>query len=411
MRGKIMQKRNRSVLCVLNFAMTALMVLLCASFAWAGAGERTLYAFTGGSNAAVPYGTMIFDSTGSLYGLAGGGANNDGAVFKFTRSGTGSWTESVIYSFNAAIYPSGYLVFDASGNLYGTTQLGGSSECGNVYQLVPGSDGSWTENTIYSFMCQADGYDPMSVVFDAATGNLYGLAAGGGEYNLGTLFELVPVVGGGWNFNLIYSFGDHYDGGAPQGSLTLDSSGNFYGTTVSGGSYGSGTVFKFTAGTSGWAETVLYNFTGGDNGAFPFAGVIFDRQGNLYGTTNQGGDDDVGVIYQLTPTKGEWAIHVIHRFTGGPDGGYPSDFNLAIDGARNLYGTTLFGGLYGDGTAYKLSPSLHDIWNESVLHAFTDGADGGNPESGLVLGSSGSLFGTTQFGGADGDGVVFQIKP
>jgi uncharacterized repeat protein (TIGR03803 family) len=406
-----MQERKRSVACVLNFAVAALMVVLCASLAWAGASERTLYAFPGGSNGIEPFGTMIFDETGSLYGLAEeGGANDLGAIFKLSRSGSGSWTESVIYSFSA-IYPSPYLALDVSGNLYGTSQLGGSNQCGTVYQLVPGSDGSWTENTIYSFTCQSDGYDPVNVIFDASTGNLYGLAAGGGAYNLGTLFELTPVVGGGWTFNLIYSFGNHYDGGAPQASLTLDSSGNLYGTTVSGGSYGNGTVFRFTPGAAGWVETVLYSFTGGDNGAFPFAGVIFDRQGNLYGTTYEGGDDDVGVVYQLTPTKGEWAIHVIHSFTGGPDGGAPSEFSLAIDDARNLYGTTVSGGLYGYGTVYKLAPSVHDVWNEAVLHAFRNEADGGNPQSGLVFGSSGSLFGTAQYGGADGDGVVFEVKP
>jgi len=406
-----MHKEKRSLSCVLNFPVALIAVLLCASFAWAGPGERTIYEFPGGSSGLEPFGTMIFDKTGSLYGLAaGGGANNAGAVFKLTPSETGSWTESVIYSFlSYPDYPA--LAFDSTGNLYGTLAGGGGNGCGIIYQLVPGSEG-WTENTVFSFNGTTNGCVPTGLVFDTATGSLFGVASEGGAYNGGIAFALTPVEGGGWNFSVIHSFGFGTDGSYPVASPTLDASGNLYGTTYYGGSYSDGTVFRITYGTDGWSESVLYNFTGGDNGYASAAGVIFDRHGNLYGTTDEpGGGDDVGNVYKLTPTKGDWAIHVIHTFTGGPDGGNPSGYNLAIDGAGNLYGMTYVGGLYNYGTAYKLSPSTGGKWTETVLHAFTNGDDGGYPYSGMVLNSSGNLFGTTGAGGAYGDGVVFEVRP
>jgi uncharacterized repeat protein (TIGR03803 family) len=398
---------KRSWLCLSNF----LMIVLCVNFAWAGSGERTLYTFTGGSNADVPSGTMIFDSTGNLYGLAGGGVNDAGAVFKLTPSGKGSWTESVIYSFpNYSDYPGENIVFDLDGNLYGT--MPGAGTCGAVYQLVPGTGGSWTQNIIFNFPdSDTEGCYPESIIFDPATGNLYGTTQQGGADSGGVAFALTPALGGGWNFSLIHSFGFGTDGYGPVSALTLDSSGNLYGTTMGGGSYNDGIVFKLAAGTDGWGESILYNFTGGYNGYSSF-GVIFDEQGNLYGATGEpGGGDDVGNVFKLTPTKGEWVIHVIHTFTGGPDGGNPATFNLAIDGAGNLYGTTIEGGLYGYGTAYKLAPSTGGKWKETVLHAFTNGIDGGNPNCGFVFDSAGNLYGSTNNGGADGYGVVFEVKP
>ncbi len=354
---------------------------------------------------------MIFDDAGNLYGLSGGGANNSGAVFKLTPSGTGSWTESVIYNFlNYSDYPGPNIVFDASGNLYGS--FASSGACGSIYELSPGSGDVWTENVIFDFTDSAtQGCYPANLIFDPVTGDLYGTTEGGGAFNGGTVFALTPVVGGGWGFNLIYSFGSGTDGYGPGGPLTLDASGSIYGTAVYGGSYNGGTVYRLTHGTSGWVETVLYNFTDGYNGAAPEAGVIFGRQGNLYGVNYYDGGDDVGNIFELTPTKGEWIIHVIHTFTGGPDGGRPAPYQLALDGAGNLYDTTIQGGLYGYGTAFMLAPSTGGKYKETVLHVFTNGADGGTPDGGLVFDSSGNLYGMTEFGGTDGYGVVFAVKP
>jgi uncharacterized repeat protein (TIGR03803 family) len=408
-----MKKPNRNLSFLLNFPVAASVVLLlCSSFAWAGARGKIIYPFAGGTNAAYPGGAMIFDGTGSLYGLAAGGANNVAAVFKLTPSGSESWTESLIYSFlNFSNYPGPNIVFDASGNLYGSFASAGS--CGAIYQLTPGSGGIWTEATIFSFTDSADqGCYPANLIFDPSTGRLYGETQIGGAFNGGAVFALEPAAGGVWNFNLIYSFGSATAGDAPTGPLTLDSSGSLYGTTLYGGSYSGGTVYKLSYGMDGWTETTLYNFTGGYNGNSAGSGVIFDGLGNLYGTTNEpGGGDDVGNVYKLTPTKGEWVIHVIHTFTGGPDGGDPSGYQLAIDGAGNLYGTTARGGLYNYGAVFRLVPSTGGRWRETVLHAFTNGADGGSPYTVIILGSSGNLYGTAYNGGTYGYGVAFEIRP
>jgi len=349
---------------------------------------------------------MIFDNSGTLYGLAGS------AVFKLTPSGGGSWTENLIYSFSD--YPGPNLFFDSIGNLYGVSPSSGSNGCGEVYQLTPSSGGGWTENIIFGFASSTtDGCNPTSLTIDPATGNLYGTTQGGGSSNGGVVFELTPTGGGGWTFAAIYSFESNssQDGIDPIGTLSVDSSGNLYGTTNQGGTYENGTVFKLTKGAGGWTEAILYNFTGGNNGSQPLAGVVLDRYGNLYGTSYQGGADNVGNVYRLRPTKGVWVITVIHTFTGGPDGGYPSIFNLAIDSAGNLYRTTGAGGFYNYGIVYKLTPPANGSgWKETVFHSFTNGADGGNPDCGLVLDSSRNLYGTTTYGGAYGVGVVFEIQ-
>jgi uncharacterized repeat protein (TIGR03803 family) len=404
-----MQKRMPS--CLLISALVA--VLLCANSASAGPSEKTLYSFAGGGAGSYPYGTMIFDNTGNLYGLAGaGGVNGGPAVFKLTPSGSGSWTESLIYSFSN--YPGPNLFFDSAGNLYGTFASTEGYGCGEVYQLAASSDGGWTENTIFGFSdSTTDGCYPTSLTIDPATGKLYGTTQGGGSSNGGVVFELTPTEGGGWTFAAIYSFESNssQDGIDPIGTLSVDSSGNLYGTTNQGGTYENGTVFKLTNGAGGWTEAILYNFTGGDNGSQPSAGVALDRYGNLYGTTDQGGADNVGNVFRLRPTKGVWVMTVIHTFTGGPDGGYPSSSNLTIDSAGNVYGTTGTGGLYNYGTAFKLTPpSSGNRWKETVFHSFTNGADGGTPGCGLVLDSSRNLYGTTNYGGADGVGVVFEIQ-
>lgn len=183
--------------------------------------------------------------------------------------------------------------------------------------------------------------------------------------------------------------------------------------------YGYGTVFKLTPNPSGdWTETILYDFTGGDNGGHPYAGVILDAQGNLYGTTGLGGKDNVGVVFELKPSKGFWNITVLHSFTGGHDGGNPGYGSLAMDSTGNLYGTTAYGGLYEYGTVFELAfSSTTGTWKETVLHSFSGGPDGGYPWSGLIFDAVGNLYGTAQFGGdlslcnGYGCSVVFEVSP
>jgi uncharacterized repeat protein (TIGR03803 family) len=200
---------------------------------------------------------------------------------------------------------------------------------------------------------------------------------------------------------VLYSFTGGSDGGYPLAGVIRDSKGNLYGTTNGGGASYAGVVFKVD--TSG-NETVLYSFTGGSDGGYPLAGVIRDSKGNLYGTTNGGGASGAGVVFKVDTFGNET---VLYSFTGGSDGGYPLWVVLVRDSAGNLYGTTNGGGASGAGVVFKVNAA----GNETVLHSFTGGADGGNPYAGVILGPEGNLYGTTAFGGETNAGVVFEIKP
>lgn len=336
-----------------------------------------------------------------------------GTVFQLVPSGT-QWREKILYDFSNSrgddLYSSGPLALDAKGNAYGTSNSGGdpTCNCGYVFEVVRSASG-WTESVIHTFLGgENDGADPVSGVIRDSAGNLYGTAtqAGSENYN-GAVFELMPNSDGTWTESIIYGFPG--DGGYyPIGPLTLDAAGNLYGTASQGGLYGNGTVFKLTPSGDSWTQTTLYDFTGGKNGGSPANGLAFDVAGNLYGTTQYGGTDTVGNVFKLAPTNGYWNFSMLHSFTGGPDGGYP-DGNLAIDTSGNLYGTTQVGGTYQYGTVYKFAKS-NARWNETILHTFTNGPDGSYPE-GLILGPSESLYGAADGGGIKNSGVVFEITP
>jgi hypothetical protein len=188
--------------------------------------------------------------------------------------------------------------------------------------------------------------------------------------------------------------------------VVLDLVGNIYGAAT-GGSYNQGIVYRVTHTTSGWVTSKLYDFTGGNNGGNPTAGVTLDDAGNLYGTV-PGGADNVGLVYKLSPTNGPWKFSILHTFTGGDDGGNPFQDTLAIGPSGSLYGTTWFGGLHQWGTAFKLVLSNTGHWTETVLHSFTNGSDGIQPSS-VVFGPAGNLFGTASLG-TNGNGVVYELR-
>jgi uncharacterized repeat protein (TIGR03803 family) len=343
----------------------------------------------------------------------------------------GAWAQNnykVLYKFTGGAdggFPSASLVLDQAGNLYGTTTFGGNqgacalSPCGVVFKLAPGSDGRWKESVVYAFCPEStcsDGGNPYSnVIFDQA-GNLYGTTNSGG-IGAGVVYKLTRL-NHGWKESVLYSFTGRHDGGNPTTGLIFDSSGDLYGTTGSGGAYQFGTVLKLTPQSRGaWTESVLYDFTNGDDGGEPTAGVISDSQGNLYGATLTGGKNQVGVIFKLSPAKkGIWQISVLHSFTGGRDGGFPNAASLVMDTTGNLYGTTSAGGAYEYGTVFKLTQS-GGKWKETVLHSFANGADGAMPYSTVVFDSAGNLYGTTTQGGdlarcgGSGCGVVFKLSP
>lgn len=275
---------------------------ICKSFLclWT---ETVIYGFHGGSDGANPgFGNLTFDQAGHIYGTTYfGGSHAGGVVYELTSS-NGSWTESPIYTFTGGSdgeNPYSNVIFDAAGNLYGTT-FGGANGYGTVFKLSPNGSG-WTEDTLYAFQSSNNGGgNPYGgVVFDAA-GNLYGATSNGGTGGGGTAYELMSS-NGGWNFDLLYSFTSTGYLPGSFGSLTKDSAGNFYGTTVKDGTNGVGSVFKLTPSNGGWTETDLHDFAGGSGGEIPYGSVLIDASGNLYGTASAGGANSYGVIWEITP--------------------------------------------------------------------------------------------------------------
>jgi len=365
----------------------------------ASGNETPVYAFPGPADGQYPYnGGVIFGSDCQLYGVTQlGGEVGDGVVYQLNADGN----ETVLYDFGTLTAhgygrPTGNLIQDSKGNFYGTTFIGQADVGygnGVVYKLDPAGH----SRVLHNFTGGSDGGDPYGGVIRDSKGNLYGTASGGGASGAGVVFK----VDASGDETVLYTFAGGSDGGVPYGGVIRDSAGNLYGTTYGGGPSGAGVVFKVD--TSG-NETVLYSFTGGSDGGYPFAGVIRDSKGNLYGTANGGGASGAGVVFKVDKSGNET---VLYAFTGGNDGAYPLWVVLARDSAGNLYGTTQNGGASNAGVVFKLDPS----GKETVPHSFTGGADGGNPYVGVIFGPDGKLYGTTAFGGQTNAGVVFAINP
>ena len=392
-------------------AALALAILLLTITSGALAQTETIiHSFTGECDGGEPIGGLISDANGNLYGVTEvGGANFAGSVFELTPSSNGTWTETVIFSFsfegNGGVIPGASVVFDKQGNLYGEAE-GGANGSGVIFELSPGANGVWTETVLYNFTGGTDGSSGFlsGLAIDAA-GNLYGTTQSGGTYNFGTAFVLIHGSNGTWTKKILHNFSQNNDGGLPYAeNLTLDSAGNVYGTTLNGGAYDYGVVFELVRGSNGsFSEKVLHSFTGGDGGSGAEGGLTFDASGNLYGCT-------ANTVYQLVPTaSGEWTIKILHEFMGGSDG---ADAGSAVtfDKAGDLYGNTDNGGRHR-GTVFELIP--HDgTWTEKILHRFAEsGNDGTFPFfSQLVIDSHGNLYGTAA-GGASGEGVVYEVTP
>jgi len=388
--------------------------------AWAASKFKTLYTFAGGSDGNLPSCSLIFDASGNLYGTTqrGGAYGNFGTVFRLTPSGDGSWTKIVLHSFNDdgkdGYTPSAGLIFDQKGNLYGTTTRGGAfGDFGTVFRLTPNGDGDWTENVLHSFDGK-DGWVPSAtLVFDTA-GHLFGTTWTGGFSNYGTVFQLTPNQDGGWTESVIHSF-SFSDGGNPIGSLVFDPSGNLYGTTESGGDYADGTVFKLRAnGDGSWKESVLHSFKfASRGGSEPFGGLIIDGAGNLYGTASRDGryEGDSGTVFQLKPNQdGSWEERVLHSFNSDCKNGCLPYAGLIFDTSGNLYGATVYGGVDGWGTVFKLRRTAKGSWEETVLHSFRD-HPGALPFAGVIFDEHGKLYGTSEGDEGKTFGSVFQVAP
>jgi uncharacterized repeat protein (TIGR03803 family) len=331
---------------------------------------------------------------------------------------------SVLHSFSGmngdGSYPYGGVISDASGNLYGTTYKGGFYGYGTVFELMPQAGGGFTEKILH--ICNPNSKSPTfpqaGLIFDAA-GNLYGTSGAGGIYNQGTVFELLPAADGSWTEKTLHSFNfNGKDGFDPEAGVVFDNAGNLYGTTFYGGIYGYGTVFKLTPQAGGsWSERVLHSFNNnGKDGYETHAGVIVDASGNVYGTTYRGGTYGFGTVFELSPTAGgRWSEKILHPFNNnGKDGTSPTS-SVTLDASGNVYGTTVSGGAYpqscgyqGCGTVFELMPQAGGNWTEKVLHSFI-GKDGGSPLGGLLFDANGNLY-SAAVGGPTGS-TILELMP
>jgi uncharacterized repeat protein (TIGR03803 family) len=408
-----------------GFAGLVCLALACCVTIFAGsalaATEKVLHSFTGTTDGSQPDAGLTPGPKGSFYGSTFyGGTANQGVIYQLTLGASG-WTETVLYNFQGGsadgANPFGTLAIDAAGNIYGTTASGGrdygkggSPGNGIVYELSPSPTG-WKETIIHFFY-----HTPSSGLVMDGTGNLYGETGGGGSSNAGTVFQMKPMATG-WSYRAIYSFAGatNNDGNYPWGGVIFDRKGNLYGATIQGGTNYSGSVFELKPQPNGtWIEDQLYVFQNTADGVFPEGSVIFDKAGNLYGTTLYGGDVSCaqgygcGLVFELSPNGGSWSKTTLYDFTGAPDGHAP-DASMTFDKAGNLWGTTSNGGSNNSGALFELKPQAGGTWQESIVYSFLDGSDGGYPSTPLLIDGKGNIWGTTQVGGAFTEGVAYEF--
>jgi uncharacterized repeat protein (TIGR03803 family) len=343
-------------------------------------------------------------------------------VFELSPGANG-WTQTVLHDFDKGIDgsgPTGALIFDAEGNLYGTTRASATG-AGTIFELSPTSGALWTFKLLHKFTGGKDGGAPTSALISDSAGNFYGTAAGGGDVNCtaspdfigcGVVFKLERTAKGGWAEIVLHTF-TQADGAIPIDGLTWGPEGNLYGTTAfgkdsaCGGGGGCGVVFRLVPQAAGvWKYTPVHIFTGGDDGGGPSGTLVFDGSGSLYGATYAGGAVGFGTVFRLTQTaKGGFMETVLTSFGGGILG--PSPTGVTIGPSGVLYGTTSSNAPYGDGVLFSITPTAGG-WTCAVLHTFT-GGDGSSP-AGLLV-SGGNIYGVAQYGGASNLGVAFEFVP
>jgi uncharacterized repeat protein (TIGR03803 family) len=370
-------------------------------------------------------------------------------ILMFASSASAESKEKVLYSFQGGSdgqSPAGGVVFDKAGNLYGATYEGGSTcsspGCGTIFQLSPGSGGTWTETILYGFNGDQGSY-PEGGVIAEANGNLYGTTAYGGSgicllfggnMGCGVIYELSPPVqkGGQWTYAVLYNFQGGKDGQIPHGDLTLDGAGNLYGATLYGGGYGTcnapyfqycGTVFKLSVPKQKggkWTEKVLYRFKSGTDGANPNGGLVRDSKGVIYGATFSGGNQGCkgdgylgcGTVFKLNPPAkkgGDWTEKSLYTFLGNTDGFSP-DAGVILDAKGAVYGAAQ-GGVSGGGIVFQLKAASGGRWGRTVVYGFSSSSYSYDPAVG-AFGKSGDLYGTTNVGpGHALAGSVFRLRP
>lgn len=360
-----------------------------------------------------------FYGTANFGGNTGGpcGSSGCGVVYRVSNNGSG-WALSPLYSFQGGTTDgqnpgTGSVVFGPDDGLYSTTYRGGAGcstgpGCGTVFKLLPPLGPSqpteWTETILHNFN-GPNGIGPVGAPIFDHSGNIYGATNSGGLNNGGVIYQLSES--NNWDEIVLA-----HPYGYPGSGVTMDHAGNLYGTTFDGGMHFFGSVYQLTPTGSGYTSTDLYDFTNGGDGAYPQAGVILDSQGNLYGSTTTGGSGRGGTVFKLTFSNGRYIYSTLYSFPSPVDGRVVSGpvGNLVMDSTGNLYGTTYSDGAHSAGAVFKLTPASGS-WTYTSLHDFTNGSDGGFPYSNLVIDAQGNLYGTASQGGANGMGVVFEVTP
>jgi uncharacterized repeat protein (TIGR03803 family) len=370
----------------------SIVAALAAALGAAAASAATLttLASFNGRDGQNPYAALIADKAGNLYGTtAAGGAGHLGTIFKLP-AGSHAITDLASFNGNDGAGPRSGLIAGKAGDLYGTTQSGGPKNLGTVYKLSAGSG----DITDLAWFDGSDGQAPFGgLVFDKA-GNLFGTTLQDWANGTDTVFE---IAAGANKITTLATFQADTGAGC-EGRLLADAAGNLYGTTQSGGANNVGAVFEMVAGSGTVTDLAWFR---GSNGQLPLAGLIADKAGNLYGTTDGGGADDYGTVFEVAAGSG--TITTLASFDY-KDGAFPN-CRLIADAAGNLYGTTFSGGAGGDGTIFEIPAGSRTI----VTLASFKGGNGSGPQAGLIADKAGNLYGTTVFGGANGDGTIFEL--
>jgi uncharacterized repeat protein (TIGR03803 family) len=383
-----------------------------------------IHSFTGENDGGNPRAGLMTDSQGNLYGTAfSGGAYGQGLVYKLRDSS--GWILTPVHSFlpyDVGASPD-WITFAPDGTIFGATYHSYVHDTGTVFHLRPSANTcrsvlcEWLNSTLYQFQDVPDGANPEGSLVLDQRGNLYGSTYYGGHSGqaCGTIYELSPSSGGGWTEAVLYRFSCGSDGSVPNGVI-LGPDGSLYGTTIYGGINNGGVVFRFTPSGSGGTMQTIYTFQNNPDGFNPAGGLIFDGAGNIYGTTAAGGMNSGGTVFELVPSNGVWTKTILFNFAGLDEcGPYNS---LSFDSSGNIYGTTYCDDPYTAGTVFKLSYA-NGSWTNTVLHNFTNGADGGFPYSNVVIDANGNACGTTLYGGLSnpsicgpsGCGVIWEITP
>jgi uncharacterized repeat protein (TIGR03803 family) len=389
-------------------------------FAQVHAAEKVLYSFTDGVDGGGPNGGLVFDASGNAYGTTHFGGNDScggqvgggcGVVFELSPNKTGGWSEAPLYAFqdgNDGGFPNAGVILDKNGDILGTASTGGNFTCSIGCGVVYElSKSSGWTEGVLHTFTGSDGEFPNAVLLLSANGTLYSTTWYGGSSGNGTVFALTPGSSA-WKESVLYSLQGTADGSAPAGGVVADRAGNLYGTTYKYDGDNDGVTFELRK-HAGWKDSVLYTFTNNGGGEDPYAGMIMPAKGTLYGTAIESGPNGGGVAFELTLGKNKkWTEKVLHAFGAAGDGNAPYGGVIA-DKRGNLYGTTVFGGANNAGTTYELSPSKGGQWKEKILYSFTGGADGQYPSGSLTLDAAGNLYGATSNGGEYGYGAIFEI--